>query len=170
MRIGNLSRLSLDRHIRRARVRGLDCLLLTIPGAEVKNGRNLSFELTGQTLALFDLYMKEHRSALLHAPSEYLFPAKNGGPKRPSALSSHIKATIQEHSGLEIHPHLFRSVAGKIHCMIHPGDFITLGHAIGDTLRTAMASYAQFEQQNAVRHYQASVSQARSRLRPGRSR
>jgi hypothetical protein len=116
-------------------------------------------------LALFDIYMKEHRPALLRAPSEYLFPAQNGGPKRPSALSEHIKATIHEHTGLEVHPHLFRSIAGKIHCMIHPGDFLTLGHAIGDTLQTAMTSYAQFEQQNAVRHYQASVAEARNRLK-----
>lgn len=170
MRIGNLSRLSLDRHIRYLRVKGQDCLLLSIPGTEVKNGRDLSFELTGDTLALINLYMKEHRPTLLLAPSEYLFPAKDGGPKRPSALSEHIKATIREHTGLEIHPHLFRSIAGKIHFMIHPGDFLTLGHAIGDSLQTAMSSYAQFEQQNAVRHYQASVADARQRLKRGGSR
>lgn len=166
MRIGNLSRLNLDRHIRRSRVKGQDCLLLSIPGAEVKNRRDLSFELTGDTLALFDLYMKDHRSKLLQVPSEYVFPAKDGGPKRASALSEHIKATIRAETGLEIHPHLFRSIAGKIHCMVHPGDFITLGHAIGDTLQTAMSSYAQFEQANAVRHYQDSVTEARRRLKP----
>ncbi|MEL7471578.1 MAG: hypothetical protein AAFN27_24235 [Pseudomonadota bacterium] len=49
--------------------------------------------------------------------------------------------------------------------MIHPGDFLTLGHAIGDSLQTAMKSYAQFEQQNAVRHYQSSVEEARQRTR-----
>ncbi len=168
MRIGNLSRLSLDRHIRRARVKGADCLLLSIPGAEVKNGRDLSFELTTDAVALFDLYMAEHRAVLLLAPSEYLFPAQNGGAKAPTGLSTLIKTTIHAHTGLTVNAHLFRSIAGKIHCMIHPGDFLTLGHAIGDSLRTTMKSYAQFEQKNAVRHFQASVTEARRRLTDGK--
>ncbi|MBW0158424.1 tyrosine-type recombinase/integrase [Sedimentimonas flavescens] len=164
MRMGNLSRLSLERHIRRARVKGEACLLITIPGAEVKNNRDLSFELTGDALELFDLYMSQHRPVLLQEPSEFLFPARDGSPKRVHALSALIKKTIHEQTGLDIHPHLFRSIAGKIHCMIHPGDFATLGHAIGDTLQTAMKAYAQFEQKNAVKHYQASVTAARQQL------
>lgn len=170
MRSGNLSGLSLERHIRRRRVRGTPCLVLSIPGTEVKNGRDLNFELTGEALALFDLYLAEHRPVLLRAPSEYLFPAQNGGPRRPHTLSGLIKNTIYQFTGLEIHTHLFRSIAGKIHCMVHPGDYLTLAHAIGDSLRTAMGSYAQFEQQNAVRHYQASVSEARQQLQAGACR
>lgn len=168
MRIGNLSALSLERHIRRARVKGVECLVVTIPASEVKNSRDLSFELTGDTLELYDLYMKEHRPVLLGVPSEYLFPAKNGGPKPGQSLSTLIKETILAHTGLVIHAHLFRSIAGKIHCMISPGDFLTLSHAIGDSHATTMKSYAQFEQKNAVRHYHASVSKARQQLSGGK--
>lgn len=164
MRMGNLSRISLDRHIRRAKVKGKDALLLSIPGEEVKNGRALFFELTGDALQIFDLYMQTYRPVLLRAASEYVFPAQDGGPKRVHTLSTLISSTIREHTGLTVHAHLFRSIAGKIHCMINPGDFLTLGHAIGDSLQTAMKSYAQFEQKNAVRHYQASVTAARDLL------
>ena len=166
MRMGNLSRLNLDRHIRRVRVKGAMCLILSIPGSEVKNGRALSFELSGDALMLFDLYMETHRPTLLRTSSEYVFPAQDGGPKRVHTLSSLISETIKEHTGLTVHAHLFRSIAGKIHCMINPGDFVTLSHAIGDTLETAMKSYAQFEQKNAVRHYQNSVAAARALLSP----
>lgn len=165
MRIGNLCSLHLEHHIRKAQVKGKACLVVSIPGHEVKNGRNLSFELTGETIKLFEQYMKEHRPVLLRAPSGYLFPAQDGGHKAPSGLSKLIKQTIYEQTGLVIHAHLFRSIAGKIHSMVHPGDFLTLGHAIGDSLKTAMKSYAQFEQQNAVRHYQSSVEEARQRTR-----
>jgi len=161
MRIGNLCSLHIERHIRRTRVKGRTCLILSIPGHEVKNSNNLSFELTGCTLDLYDYYMSEHRPILLGEPSDYLFPAQDGGHKRQSALSHLIKQTIYDHTGLVIHPHLFRSIAGKIHTMIHPGDFLTLGHAIGDSLKTAMKAYSQFEQQNAVRHYQSSVEAVR---------
>lgn len=164
MRIGNLVGLNLDHHIRRAEVKGAPSIILSIPGEEVKNGRALSFELTGDTLALYDLYMRDYRPALLTEPSEYLFPARDGGAKWTISLSKLIKDTIFEHTGLTIHTHLFRSIAGKIHCMIQPGDFATLSHTIGDTLQTTMKAYAQFEQKNAVRHYQASVSAVRSQL------
>lgn len=161
LRIGNLSSLHIERHMRLTRVKGKTCLVLSVPGHEVKNGKDLSFELTGETLDLYDYYMQVHRPVLLREPSGYLFPAQDGGHKRQSALSKLIKQTIYDYTGLVIHPHLFRSIAGKIHTMIHPGDYLTLGHAIGDSLRTAMKAYAQFEQQNAVRHYQASVEAAR---------
>lgn len=165
MRIGNLSRLSFERHVRRTEVKGQSCLLLSIPGEEVKNNRSLSYELTGETLRLYDLYMRDYRPWLIESPSDYVFPNRSGGPKFAANLSALIKEMIYEHTGLVVHAHLFRSIAGKIHCMIHPGDFVTLGHAIGDTLQTAMKSYAQFEQKNAVRHYQASVAAARDRLK-----
>ena len=165
MRVGNLCRLNLDRHIRRIVVKGQRALCISIPGEEVKNSKPLTFELTGDTLRLYDLYMTGHRPVLLRSPSSYVFPAQDGGHKRPHALSDLIKTTILAHTGLVIHTHLFRSIAGKIHCMIHPGDFLTLSHAIGDSLKTTMKSYAQFEQQNAVRHYQSSVEEARRRTR-----
>ncbi len=164
MRIGNLVGLNLEHHVRRAEVKGAPSIILSIPGEEVKNGRALSFELTGATLALFDLYMRDHRPTLLTAPSDFLFPARDGGAKWTISLSKLIKDTIREYTGLTIHAHLFRSIAGKIHCMIHPGDFATLSHTIGDTLQTTMKCYAKFEQKNAVRHYQASVTTARNRL------
>lgn len=164
MRIGNLVGLHLEHHVRRAEVKGAPSIILSIPGEEVKNGRPLSFELTGDTLALFDLYVRDYRPALLTAPSGFLFPARNGGAKWTISLSKLIKDTIREYTGLTIHAHLFRSIAGKILMLSNPGDFATLSHVIGDTLQTTMKSYAQFEQKNAVRHYQASVTEARNRL------
>ncbi|MBC2837616.1 site-specific integrase [Paragemmobacter straminiformis] len=164
MRVGNLTRLNLTQHIRRAEVKGAPCIILSIPGEEVKNGRPLSFELSGETLVLFDLYLKDYRPTLLTQPSDLLFPARDGGAKWTTSVSKLIKDTIFEHTGLIIHTHLFRSIAGKIHCLIQPGDFATLSHTIGDTLQTTMKAYAQFEQKNAVRHYQASVTAARNQL------
>lgn len=164
MRIGNLVGLNLEHHVRRAEVKGAPSIILSIPGEEVKNGRPLSFELTGDTLALFDLYVRDYRPTLLTAPSDFLFPARDGGAKWTISLSKLIKDTIREYTGLTIHAHLFRSIAGKILMLSNPGDFATLSHVIGDTLQTTMKSYAQFEQKNAVRHYQASVTEARNRL------
>jgi integrase len=166
MRIGNLSGLDLERHLRPVTVKRQRLTQISIPAEEVKNGKPLTYELGSGTSQLLDLYCHSARPVLLHEPSEYLFPAQDGGPKRTSALSALIKKTIWEYTGLDINAHLFRSIAAKIHNRVHPGDFLTHSHVIGDSLRTAMRAYAQFEQKNALRHYQKSVDAARKNLRP----
>jgi DNA invertase Pin-like site-specific DNA recombinase len=72
-----------------------------------------------------------------------------------------IKGTILEHTGLTINAHLFRSIAGKIHSLIQPGDVTTLSHVLNNSLRTAMKAYAQFERRSALEHYQNSLAIAR---------
>jgi integrase len=135
-----------------------------IPGDEVKNGRELSYELSAASTELLDLYLAKGRPVFLGEPSDYLFPASDGGPRNPQALAELIKRTIREQIGLTIHPHLFRSIAGRIHNLASPGDFATIAHVIGDTIETTMAAYGQHERQSAIRHYQGSVDKARTDL------
>lgn len=135
--------------------------MITVPGHEVKNNRDLNYELGENATALMERYLQDARPVLLREPSEYLFPAQNGSSKRTQHLSDLIKKTILEHTGMTINAHLFRSIAGKIHSMAAPGDFATLSHVLHNTLRTAMKSYAQFEHQSSLRHYQDSVDLAR---------
>jgi integrase len=170
MRAGTLAHLHLDEHLRFVGSGRTRRTLISIPGKDVKNNRDLHYELGEGATGLLEHYRRVARPILLRAPSDYLFPAQNGGPKRISALTALIKSTILEHTGLVIHAHLFRSIAGKIHAMVAPGDFTTLSHVLHNTLRTTMKSYAQFEHQSAVRHYQNSVDTARKTLmsRPGR--
>ncbi len=165
MRIGNLASLSLERHLREIRVGRERRLVISIPGREVKNGRDLSFELGPTSTEVVALYRREGRPVLLRAPSEYLFPAEDGGFRRPHTLSALITRTILDFTGLEINAHLFRSIAGKLHSLVQPGDYGTLSHVIGDSLPTTMAAYAQHERKAALRHYQASVDAARGRYR-----
>lgn len=161
MRAGTLAQLHLEHHIRFIGSGRRRRTLITVPGHEVKNNRDLNYELGEDATALLERYLKEARPVLLREPSEYVFPAQNGGPKRTQHISGLIKTTILEHTGMTINAHLFRSIAGKIHSMAAPGDFATLSHVLHNTLRTAMKSYAQFEHQSSLRHYQDSVDLAR---------
>ena len=167
MRAGTLSRIHMDQHIRFIGAGRQRRTQITIPAQEVKNNRDLHYELGEGATRLLQKYLKEARPNLLDAASDFLFPAMNGGPKRTSALSALIKETILEHTGLVINAHLFRSIAGKIHSMAAPGDFATLSHVLHNSLRTAMKSYAQFEHQSSLRHYQDSVDKARKKLPTG---
>ena len=167
MRVGNLASLHLDRHLRplgRGRKRMTH---VHIPAGEVKNEKALDYQWGPELTALLELYLAEARPVLMKEPSDYLFPAMDGGHKASIGLSRLVKDTILEHTGLVIHAHLFRSIAGKIHSLAHPGDAVTLSSLLNDSLKTVMKSYAQFERRAALEHYQESIVTAR---KFGRSR
>lgn len=163
MRIGNLSALHLERHLRRigrGRVRQIH---IHVPAAEVKNDKDLDYLLPPHVAELLDLYLEQGRPVLEGTRSAFLFPAMDGGAKSSHGLSKLIKDTIREHTGLIINAHLFRSIAGKIHSQVQPGDFVTLSHVLNNSLAMAMKAYAQFERQASLAHYQASLQVTRKR-------
>jgi len=166
MRISNMAALHLNDHMRPHRVGRERRTLIHIPPHEVKNNVVLDYELGAEATSLLDIYLHKARPILLDQPSDYLFPAMNGGSKPSAHLSRLIKETILEHTGLTIHAHLFRSIAGKIHSLAQPGDVVTLAYVLNDSLKTAMKSYAQFERRSALEHYQTSVAAARRRKAP----
>jgi site-specific recombinase XerD len=161
MRVGNLASLNLERHLKPIKIKREHRTHIHIPAHEVKNNVALDYELGKDATVLLNYYLEKARPALLKERSDFLFPAMNGGSKRPSGLSKLIKTTILEHTGLTINAHLFRSIAGKIHSLAQPGDVATLSHVLNNSLGTAMKAYAQFERRSALEHYQNSLVAAR---------
>ena len=161
MRIGNLSTLHLERHLRPIGSGRKSQVHVHIPAEEVKNDKALDYRLPTNVAVLLDLYLTQARPVLEKVPSEFLFPAQNGGSKSAAHLSKLIKDTILEHTGLVINAHLFRSIAGKIHSLVQPGDYVTLSHVLNNSLPMAMKAYAQFERQSSLQHYQNSLQAAR---------
>lgn len=161
MRIGNLSALNIERHLRPIGSGRTRQIHIHIPAEEVKNDKALDYTLPHNVAVLLDLYQTKARPILEGQPSEYLFPAQKGGPKPSAHLSGLIKEKILEHTGLTINAHLFRSIAGKIHSQVQPGDFVTLSHVLNNSLQMSMKAYAQFERQSSLQHYQNSLQATR---------
>ena len=161
MRIGNLVRLDMERHFRWITERRQPRLIINIPADEVKNNTPLRYELCGQSVTLMRDYLDRARPLLLGAPSTAVFPRQNGRSRNPNDLSQQISRHSFDSSGLIINAHMFRSLASKIHNLVNAGDAATISHVLGDRIGTVMKSYAQFEQKNALDHYQASVNEVR---------
>ncbi len=138
MRAGNLASLNLERHLKPIRIKREHRTHIHIPAHEVKNSVTLDYELGKDATVLLTYYLEKARPVLLVEPSDFLFPAMNGGAKRPNGLSHLIKTSILEHTGLTINAHLFRSIAGKIHSLVQPGDVTTLSHVLNNSLRAAL--------------------------------
>jgi hypothetical protein len=120
IRLRNLQTLHRERHIirlpgrrRQGRVR------LSIPGEETKNGEPLDFPLPPELVRVLDLYLERHRPQLVarEADQGWLFPGRGGGPKHTVNLGIQISGTIRRHTGLLVHPHLFR------HLVVRPASY-----------------------------------------------
>lgn len=161
LRMGNLSDLEIGVSLwkRQGKKEGY---YITIPGEKTKNSKAIHHELGPRSCQLLNVYLRKWRGLLLHIPSDFVFPATNGGPKDSGYFSEQIKKTIWKRAGLDINPHLFRSIVGKIHSLVAPGDVATHAQVLGDSLNTTLKAYAQFQQENSVRHYQRSLETVRS--------
>src|SRR5262249_2354638 len=121
---------------------------------EVKNKRNLEFELPPDLVTIFNLYIEIYRPRLANIPSPWLFPAPSGGHKRPGAFGTQLKGTIKRATGLDVNLHLLRHFAAKLILEVCPGAYemvrLLLGHASSVTTTTF---YCGSEQKAAFRFY-----------------
>lgn len=152
IRLGNLARLDMDRHLIRSV--GGGAVHLAIPGAEVKNGVNVDAVLPTATMRVLDLYIQRYRPLLLNEASRWLFPGEGSGPKSLHSLGHRISSCIKQECGLDVHPHLFRHIAAKLYLDAHPGAYgvvrLVNGHKSVDT---TTRYYCGMETQSAMRHF-----------------
>ncbi|MCK5276508.1 MAG: hypothetical protein KAR37_17770, partial [Alphaproteobacteria bacterium] len=133
LRLGNLRRLNLARHIcfsgkgRRRRA------LLSIPATEVKNRQALEFELSLPLTELLDVYIARHRPRLVTGLDEgWLFPgAKPGQPKTAMRISEQLCGAVRKHTGIVVNPHIYRHIAAFFYLEAHPEDYETVRRLLG---------------------------------------
>jgi hypothetical protein len=162
MRIRNLAALDTERHFRWIKERKSLRLIIDIPAVEVKNDKPLRYELTGHSAELVCDYINRARPSLYPSPTTAVFPKMDGTYRNTGDLSQQIKRHCFQETGLTVNPHLFRSLASKIHNLVCAGDAATISHVLGDKITTVMRSYTQFEQKSALDHYQSSVRKVRN--------
>ena len=164
LRIGNLSAIDLDIHVRRMRTREGEVLHFVISRDEIKNRKPGHPELRGAQVALFDLYVERFRPRLAQSDNSKLFPGRFGGHRNAAGFSVQIKKTIKAFTGLDVNAHLFRHIANKLHLRVAPGDHVTIANVLNDALSTVMNTYALFERSRDLQHYQKSIAKLRAEL------
>ena len=95
LRIGNLSALHLEKHLRWTGPKMTGALVLDIDGAEVKNDQTLSFPLPAECANLIRLYVQKYHRRLTTDHNTYLFPSDlPGQPKRSDTLGKQLSRLI----------------------------------------------------------------------------
>jgi len=164
LRLGNLAGLDLAKHLRMS----LDpsgSIWISIPASEVKNRRDLLFELPPESAALVRIYIERFRPRLAPQGNGFLFPGLDQNAKDAGALSRQITRTIRDRTGLIFHVHLFRHLAGKLHLARVPGDFETLRQFFGHrSIDTTTSFYVGTDMPAAARRVARSVLASRESI------
>lgn len=156
LRIGNLTTLSLARHIRWPARRGGPAYL-HIPSGEVKNDQELDFALPPETVALLRAYLEEARCWWFGPEDDRLFPF-GGDAQSRRYFGQLLSQRLRRVTGLEINAHLSRHIMAKLYLDAHPGDYETVRLLLGHTqLKTTVQFYCGMERDAAIQHYDATV-------------
>ncbi|MEK9967771.1 MAG: site-specific integrase [Ferrovibrio sp.] len=165
VRLKNLVGLRIDLHLVRPNP-GRPDLVLSIPAEEVKNSLRLDFRLPPETVALIQWYLDKHRPQVAAPGSAYLFPGQNGAAKDTSTMRRQICGVVATHTGLRMNPHLFRSLALKLHLDRKPGEYEVMRRVLGHkSINTTTSHYAGEEAISAHQLYQDTILGVRNAAR-----
>jgi len=154
LRLNNFAGLRLDQHLIRREGRGERSWAIHVPAAMVKNTIDLDYELPAPIARHLELYLERLRPRLVAGTNPWLFPGKDGKAKHVATLREQVTRAVRHGTGIELHPHLFRHIAGKLLLDEHPGDQGTVQRMLGHkSIRTTMATYTGAETRAAIRRY-----------------
>jgi integrase len=152
IRIETLINIDFERHLVWTLKKGT--VYLSIPEHEVKNRIAIEAALPARCVQILDLYLTKYRPLLLIGPSTSLFPGRTVGPKEQQTMRTQITKTVKSRCGMDVNPHLFRHIAGKVWLDAHPGSFgvvtLLLGHK---SVNTTTKFYCGMETAAALRQF-----------------
>lgn len=162
IRIGTLSILRMDRHLRWSSPRMGGELVIDFDGEETKNGQSHSFPLPPDCASLVRLYLAKYHPRLAVGENPYLFTSDlPGRPKRADTLGKQLTRLVRRSLGLEVNPHLYRHLVHLVVLNRFPGAYAMISRILGHkSLETAIRNYAGEDMAIALRAYQGLVDDA----------
>lgn len=164
IRMENLHRIELDRHLVRYGAGRRREVRLRLPGHEVKNERSIELPLSNEATRLLDRYLKRAWPATAAPGCTYLFPGRGGGPRSKNGFGTAITRTVERELGVRVTPHQFRHLTGFLYLQRFPGEYETVRALLGHRqLQTTIQFYAGLESLEAGRRFDAVVLEPRRR-------
>jgi integrase len=170
LRLQNLVSLAFDAHVFLREGRGA-ISTIEIPGGEVKNGRELSFDIPPVVARMLMDYRDKVVPKIIGRRTSQLFVTIAGKQKSQLNVAYLITSYLKHRAGIVMTPHQFRHLSAKIVLDREPGAFETvkqfLGHA---SLTTTVGAYAGIDSRRAARRHHQLVEQALAAQMPARRR
>lgn len=142
-RSGNIVALDLKRHvIQETDALGGSCRV-RIAGDEVKNREPIDATISPATHKLLRRFVDRYRPFYCDAPSDWLFPRRDGSHWSQQQAYQDIKDLAARHAGVELTPHLTRALVGKIILDERPDAYPVVQQVLGHrSIQTTMSYYA----------------------------
>jgi integrase len=167
MRACNLTNFDYTRHLVQFGRGSKSSWHIVIPNEEIKNGEPLELSLPASSVALIKTYMDMFRPRLCAVPSPYLFPSRAGGARNVVAFSQALSAFLARETGINMHTHFFRHLAGKLHLDANPNDIETVRRMLGHRSTTTTLNYYTGQRtKQAFRDYDKTLTRLREGIDP----
>ena len=162
----NLTEIHVERDLQR---HGPGNVVLNLQADQTKTGRAISFVLPDHLVGWIDAHLRERAGVLCPPGVAWLFPMRDGtGSMAPTALGTRISKVIRTHTGLKVHPHLFRHVSAKLMLKAYPGHYELVRRVLGHAeTSTTWETYVGLEGEDATRLLSEIVLQNRKTIKPG---
>jgi hypothetical protein len=157
VRISNLAKLDLERHITRPPGGNPGPWRIAFSGAEMKNGYEYESVLCQDGSDFVADYMARFRPVLTKGQSSAVFiSSRTGQAKNETTLSKQYSGFVYRELGLRVHPHLLRHHAGMMWLNALPGEYSAVAKLLGHrSEKTAMGFYTGAEAKSAQDRYQS---------------
>jgi len=127
---------------------------LEIPAAEVKNRRELAFDLPPPLARMLLDYVNGIAPRIIGRRPMPLFVNIDGTAKQPQSVALLIRTTLHKRLGIDLTPHQFRHLSARTILDAEPGAFETVRQLLGHkSLTTTVASYTGVDSARAARHH-----------------
>lgn len=157
MRLKNLAEIRIGTRLLRDPRGGATLILVE---EDVKNEMPQEIPLSGDALALLDLYLKDYWPLLGGDRTPFLFPGSSGDTaKCADTLRQQISGCVRTRCGVEVNPHLFRHLCAFLILQEQPGAYGLVQKILGHkNIATTINYYAGMEGPAAFRHYDALIT------------
>lgn len=152
----NLLNLRLGQNIQRTRT---GSAYLVISASDVKNSKNIEFEIAPGLLNMIDTYLARR------PPSQWLFPSPQGDkPLTDVYARTRIPMIVKRELGFDVHIHFARHLAAFVFLENRPGHYEEVRRLLGhSSTSVTLDVYAGFETDSVGRRFADMLQDVRSR-------
>jgi site-specific recombinase XerD len=165
MRIKNLVSLDLEQNVILPKDERHGRVVLSVAAEDVKNSMALEFEMPKSTSSMILAYLRDFRPRITSTPSKWLFPNPSGRQRNIVGFGKQLSTVIGRHTGIEMHPHLFRHFAVKLIEAQSPGSAELERRLLGHhNIATTIRSYSENKTTAAHKHYEDLIETKREQI------
>jgi integrase len=168
VRLQNLATLTFDVHLFMRKAPGATSSL-ELPAGEVKNRRELAFDIPSHVAKMLIEYRNRIAPNVIGRRPDRLFVNVDGTPKTQWTVAWMIRTYLKRRAGIALSSHQFRHLSAKVLLDAEPGSFETVRQLLGHkSLTTTVGAYAGIDSRRAARHHQRLVEEALAAKKPAR--